>query len=118
MKALFAGSVLLAFAAVMPASAEPVSPAMKHNLQCFLAVSTLSSSRDPAHKTMGSMGALFFAGQVFGADPDVDLVVALKAEASTLQDEMIKPLLVECGREMSARGKQIQAAGAALSTSE
>jgi len=60
------------------------------------------------------MSALFFAGKIFGRDPDIDLAAAMRAETPKLDRDAIKAVLVDCGAELKGRGEQIRAAGAEL----
>jgi hypothetical protein len=71
-------------------------------------------SEDPKNKTVSLLASNFFAGQIFGAAPDIDLSAALRREAPLLDEAATSALLVQCGREMVERGKQISAAGRAL----
>jgi hypothetical protein len=96
-----------------PALAQSVTPET-HNVQCLIAVAELVSSSDSTTKSVGLFASMFFAGQVFGGNPTVDLTAAVKAEASKLTPDDVKALQVRCGAEMKARGEQISAASAAL----
>ena len=98
----------------MPAAAAPLSPETAHEVQCFIATSSLIDNPDKTISSGGLMGTLFFAGEVFGSDPHIDLAAAVKAEAQGLTDDRVKALLTQCGGEMTDRGKQISAAGAQL----
>jgi hypothetical protein len=110
------GSILAILLSVQngPAQIRPPQPDSAHSLQCFLAVSELAASDDPAVKMMGTMGALFFAGQVFGADPGIDLQAAVRDEARILTPQAMAALRTQCGAEMQKRGVEIQEAGQAL----
>jgi hypothetical protein len=102
----------------LPASTAPAAAAddaaLRHSVQCFIATSTLLLSEDPKNKTVSLLASNFFAGQIFGAAPDIDLSAALRREAPLLDEAATSALLVQCGREMVERGKQISAAGRAL----
>lgn len=97
-----------------PAPIHAQDTAVAHYVQCFVATSTLAESEDPAIKFAGLLAANFYAGHIFGKTPDIDLTAALRREAPLLGDARIRSLLVECGAEMEARGKQITAAGQAV----
>ena len=107
---------LAAFASLlaMPAAAQPLSPETAHEVQCFIAASSLVGNPDKNTSTIGLMGSFYFAGEVFGSDPHIDLAAAVKAEAQGLTDERVKALLTQCGAEMTDRGKEITAAGQQL----
>lgn len=105
--------LMLAAGAVVPASASS-RPAVAHAVDCFLAIQSLADSRDPKVRAMGKTGAMFFAGQIFGADPRIDLGKVATAEALTLSEARIAELRLECGRELQARGQQMESAGAAM----
>jgi hypothetical protein len=97
-----------------PLSAQSTVSGTTHNVQCLIAVAELASSSDATTKSAGLLASVFFAGQVFGGNPAIDLTAAVKAEASKLTPEDIQGLQVRCGAEMKARGQQISAASAAL----
>ena len=99
---------------VFAAPSGAMSAATIHNVQCFIATSTLSASSDKSQSSAGLMGAIFFAGKIFGSDPNVDLTAAVRAQSSKLTQNQINSLLAECGTEMKARGNEITAAGQAL----
>jgi hypothetical protein len=109
--------LLIALAPTQPALAQPLSPAAEHDVQCFLASLALVNADDQNLKNAGSMGTMFFAGELFGADPNVDLAAAVKTEAPKMTPDLLKQLLPQCGAEMTQRGNQITAAGEALKPS-
>ncbi len=107
-------AAMAGFLIATPSLAQSDSPATTHNVQCLIAVAELASSSDSTIKSVGLIASMFFAGQVFGGDPAIDLTAAVKAEASKLTPDEVKALQVRCGAEMKARGQQISAASAAL----
>jgi hypothetical protein len=110
--------ILAAMAALpvapLPAAAQE-SAASKHNVECFLVVGALSENKDPKARTFGAMASNFFAGQIFGADPKIDLTAAMRREAKQMNEARFKTLLKQCTDEMKARHDQVTAAGKALS---
>jgi hypothetical protein len=110
--ALVAASAALLTPAMLRAA--PLSPAIEHQIQCFLSISTLIPSTDEQTKRMGVLGSMFFAGEAFGADPKIDMTAAVRQETAKLDDAKVKQLLPKCGAEMNARGDQVNAAGKAL----
>jgi hypothetical protein len=114
LKTIALATLLLALAPTTPALAQPQSAAIEHDVQCLLASAALLNADDPNAKNVGLMGAMFFGGQLFGADPDIDLTAALKSEAPKMTPDHLKVVLAACGAEMTRRGNQITAAGAAL----
>lgn len=103
-------------AALLPfnADAQTHDPAIRHSARCLIVVASLASSEDATLKMSGLMGSLFFAGQIFGAEPDIDLASLMKREAIDIDERLTKELLVQCGGELQRRGGQISAAGEAL----
>ncbi len=85
-----------------------------HDIQCFVATSSLIGNSNKSVSMVGMMDSFFFAGQLFGAEPKIDLTAALKEYGSHLGPDQIKSLLVECGAEMKARGHEMTAAGEEL----
>jgi hypothetical protein len=110
--------ILCATAAVALSPCAPAQAAddatVRHYVQCFLVMSALAASDDPKGKSAGLMATNFFAGQIFGAAPDIDLTAAFRREVPVLNDAKTQDLLSECGAEMDRRGSQIVAAGDAL----
>lgn len=104
--------------AALPAPLAAQGEALSHSMQCFIATSTLTQSDDQTVKSAGLLGANFFAGQVFGASPDVDFWALLRREARFLDTARLTELLGECGAEMERRGKEIVAAAQALEAEE
>ncbi|WP_375289332.1 hypothetical protein [Qipengyuania sp.] len=85
--------------------------ALQEDLKCFGAVSQLVMSDDAETKSMGMMGSVFFAGKIFGANPDIDLSAALLSVAQSLDPEEMPQLFERCGAELTRRGKQMEDAG-------
>ncbi len=109
-----AGCVLGVGQPVFAAPSGAMSAATVHNVQCFIATSTLAASSDKSQSSAGLMAAVFFAGKIFGSDPNVDLAAAVRAQASKLTQKQVNSLLAECGSEMRSRGVEITAADQAL----
>lgn len=108
-----AGLTASVLVAVPPASQS--SP-YNGDLECLVAVTQLTASNDEAAKSAGLLGSMFFAGKIFGAQPDIDLDQSLLQAAKRIKPEQISSLLKRCGSEMQERGDQIQAAGRFLSS--
>ena len=105
----------VALAAAAPAlAAEPAPAGPAHDVRCFLALSTLADSKVASEHQTGILGAMYFAGKLFGANPNIDLTAALKAEAATVTEADMAQAFPACGDEMATRGGQMQAASAAL----
>ena len=98
-------------------TAQPVTASLSHSLQCLLISSAMIESGDAKLKSAGLMSAMFFAGQVFGADPKIDLTTALKGKLPKLDAPTVARLQKDCGQELQARGGQITAAGEAIQAS-
>lgn len=94
-----------------PASAQPPEPGLNGDLQCLLAIAQMQGSSDPLTRTIGMMGAMFFAGKIFGAAPDIELQAALEKAARGARAEPVQVTLQRCGEEMERRGDQLQALG-------
>ncbi|MEC3910773.1 hypothetical protein U5A82_09895 [Sphingobium sp. CR2-8] len=105
--------------AVMPlpgaAKAQTHHPAVRHAVRCFIVVSSLATNEDATMKMSGLIGSMFFADQIFGAEPDIDLTSLMTREAIDIDESQTRTLLVQCGEELKQRGGQITAAGNALS---
>jgi hypothetical protein len=112
-----AGLIVLSSGAAPAAAAEP-KPLAVHALQCFIVTAELSQSSDEKLRRAGTMAMTFYMGQLFGADPAVDVEKGLIAEAKAMTPERAKALGRECGAEMQRRGAQVEAAGRAVSDNE
>jgi hypothetical protein len=97
------------------ASAQGDDPAIRHAARCLIVVASLTANQDATLKMSGLMGSFFFAGQIFGAQPDIDLTRLMTREATAMDESQTKALLVQCGEELKQRGGQVTAAGQALS---
>lgn len=113
LKSALIGALLISsIPTVVPAQTAPQPNS--HNLRCLIVAALIANSPDPAQKQIGMLAGVFYAGEVFGADPQVNLAEALKKEASTLKPGELETIRASCGAEMQARGKQISEAGDAL----
>jgi hypothetical protein len=111
----FCLAVVATVASPLAAASSPTTDeTVRHHVQCFVATSALIDRSEPVAKTSGLLASNFFAGQIFGAAPDIDFEAALRREVQGLDDAKYAALLKQCGAEMQNRGKQIQAAAAAL----
>ena len=104
-------AMALATTIVCPAYSQVQQIAQSHDIQCFIVTSSLIGNKDQSINVIGLVSSSFFAGKIFGENPDIDLVVAIKAQAILMKPENNKNLLGECGAEMTTRGKQMSVAG-------
>jgi hypothetical protein len=81
----------------------------RHHVQCLIATVTLIGSEDPDLSRNAAMASMFFAGQLFGSHPTIDLTQAVKTELPKLDAEKLATLAEECGAEMAMRGQQLSA---------
>ena len=111
----FAG-LILAVSVISPLRAEQADPQISYYARCTIAFSSLTGGDDPALKPAGVMGTMFYAAQIFGADPDIDLTNLLVSEAKIVatNGKLLGELGKQCGADMQRRGKQISEAGAAI----
>ena len=110
-----AAGLALAASATLAGAAGPTPPAVPHrDLQCLMVMSKLSQGTDQQAQVAGTMGVLYFAGKVFGANPSVDIGAALQTEAAQAKGTDMDALVRECGTEMQSRGQQLETAGKAL----
>lgn len=98
----------------VPAAARADDESTSHDVQCFLVTSMLVQSDNERERSAGLMGALFFAGKIFGSDPYIDLAAATRAELPFLTASRRESLRAECGAEMTSRGGDITEAGEGL----
>ena len=96
------------------AKAQAHDPAIRHAARCLIVVASLAGGEDATLKMSGLMGSLFFAGQIFGMQPDIDLTSLMQWEAADIDAAQTRQLLVQCGEELKQRGSQLSAAGEAL----
>ena len=109
-----AASAALALSATA-VSAQPTPAYSAHDLQCFIATSSLADgSNDAAITSNGMMAAMYFAGKLYGASPHIDITAALDAESDKMTAVDMGTLLKECGAELETHGHEIEAAGRAM----
>lgn len=107
-------STLPSILAAGPANARDAAITRQHHVQCLIATVTLIGSEDPDLSRNASMASLFFAGQLFGSNPTINLAQAVKAELPKLDADKLATLAGECGAELAARGQQLSAVEQAL----
>jgi hypothetical protein len=71
----------------------------------------LTELEESTKKMAGLIGSAYFMGKIFGEKPDVEVHKALEFEARQVEKIEWSQLLADCGREMTARGDQIEKAG-------
>ena len=114
MRLLLATIVAVSLSA--PATAQTAAERQAHAVQCLLAMSAANgAATDATAEGAAKIGMLFFAGEVFGMDPNVDLTAAARAQLPGLSRSKLQSLIPLCGAEMHARQRQISAIGPALS---
>jgi hypothetical protein len=105
---------ILSMVTVLAATQAPVGAeaptTVIHSVQCYLAAGTLLNSSSSQQRMGGMLTSMFFAGQVFGANPKIDLTEIVKSEAPKLDGVKIKSLQLQCGQEMGARAQQMKIA--------
>ena len=117
MRNMAIGLMMTAVAGMLPmgaAHARDAALTRQHHVQCLIATVTLTGSEDPDLSRNAYMASLFFAGQLFGSNPTIDLPQAVKAELPKLDAEKLATLAGECGAELAARGQQLSAVEQAL----
>ncbi len=112
MRKMAIGLIMTAMAGMLPmgtATARDATLTRQHHVQCLIATVTLTGSEDQDLSRNAYMASLFFAGQLFGNNPTIDLAQAVKAEIPKLDAEKLATLAGECGAELAARGQQLSA---------
>lgn len=112
MRSWFAIALVVGIAS--PSLAQIRAPKTVHHVRCFIALASLTQSSDETVRGIGMMGSMFFAGQIFGSEPNIDLKSVTRAQVPSMTPATMKALQVECGQEMQNRGKEISAVGEAL----
>lgn len=109
---------LIALAAMSVAANTPASAPgdEQGDLRCLATLSyLLSDEKDATKQTQFQMGALYFAGKLFGRNPGIDLTAKMKEViASYGAQEPIDAELKRCGTEMIAAGERLSVTGNAL----
>jgi hypothetical protein len=114
MKTTVACAAVLALIAPQLALAQRETPTTLHDVQCLLMAITLAGSNDPDAKAAGLSDTMFFGGKILGAEPTINLPAVAKAEAATLDPQVLAVLQDQCGSEIKAFGTNLQAVGAAM----
>jgi hypothetical protein len=105
----------------MPAAAQTTPAYSQHDVRCFIVASVImggAKDGDAKAMTAGMMAALYFAGKIYGANAEIDLLAALEAELIRMPKVDLAALRKECGEEMRVHGDEIQTAGKALQAKE
>jgi hypothetical protein len=112
MRLLLAAILILTAA---PASAQSVGARRSHAMQCLLSMSAASGAATSATaRDAAKIGMLFFAAELFGMDPAIDLTATARAELPSLTRARAQTLVRQCGAEMQAKERQIAAIGTGL----
>ena len=116
MKAVLLGAAAVATSVLQsaPATAAPSSTDISHAVQCFLLGGSLVNNSDEKIKSAGLITSMFYAGQIFAIEPNIDLTAAMRREAPKITEARFPALRTECSAELQRRGAQMSAAGQAL----
>jgi len=116
MKAVLIGAAAVAASMLSPVRAATAQPStdVSHALQCFLLGGSLINNSDEKIKSVGMITSMFYAGQVFAIEPNIDLTAAMRREAPKITEARLPALRTECSTELQRRGAQMSAAGQAL----
>jgi hypothetical protein len=110
--------IALALAVGLTASAATAQPApdrRAHSVQCLLAMAAANgAAANPRAGAAARLGMVFFAAQLFGMDPDIDLAAAARTQLPALNKQRLQALIPTCGAEMNRREQQIAAMGGQL----
>ncbi|MBV8681321.1 MAG: hypothetical protein JO111_00500 [Caulobacteraceae bacterium] len=118
MRAIFFTFCVAFVASPVFAATATLNPAEEHSAQCFIVMISLTNSTDSSLQESGYVGSTFFAGQLFGADPNIDLASTIQTEVPRLTPEITKNLVAQCGAELVDKAKQITAARQILESNE
>ena len=116
---MFRAAVFTALAVASSASSAQATPdedRTTYYARCMVTASFLATSDDTTLKGAGGLTLFFYAGHIFGANPDIDLKTVHLREAIALANspEELRALAVQCGTEMGKRSEQLQEAGKAM----
>jgi hypothetical protein len=109
-----AGS-LIASVSASGVAAQPAPDRRAHSVQCLLAMAAANgAAQTPQAGAAARLGMVFFAAQLFGMDPGIDLAAAARTQLPALNKQRLQALIPLCGTEMNRREQQIAAMGAQL----
>jgi hypothetical protein len=112
--AALAGS-LIASVSAANAAAQPAPDRRVHSVQCLLAMAAANgAAQDPKAAAAARLGMVFFAAQLFGIDPGIDLAAAARTQLPSLNKQRLQALIPACGAELNRREQQIAGMGAQL----
>jgi hypothetical protein len=113
MRLLLASVLILGLAA--PAGAQTETERRSHATQCLLAMSAANgSATNDTARGAAKIGMLFFAAELFGMDPNIDLTASARAELPSLTRDKVQTLIPQCGSEMHRVEGQIAEIGKGL----
>jgi hypothetical protein len=104
----------LAASILLVGAAPPTDAVTKGNLRCFIALTVLADTDDPAVKQAAAAGTLYFLGRLDGRSPNLDIETAVAAEMRGMTEAEIRSLLKSCGDTIKGRGDYLIAIGKAL----
>ena len=110
---LAAAALAASLAAAIPSAYADEAKASR-SVQCILAFSAAPRGSNPQASQAVAIATNFFAGQAFGAAPDIGLTALMRREASRMTVPQIRTLLAECGSEIQKRSGQLNAAAKAV----
>jgi hypothetical protein len=97
------------------AGAQPAPAYPQHDIRCFIVASTVVGGADNEKaKSAGMLAAIYFAGKIYGASPQIGLQAAIETELDKMADIDLTTVRKECGEEMRVHGNEIEGAGKAL----
>lgn len=110
--------LLIALAAIAATAQTPAAAIgdEQGDLRCLATFSyVLSEKKDETTQTQLQMGALYFAGKLFGRNPGIDLTAKMKQAITSFGAQVpIDAELKRCGTEMVTAGDRLMVTGNAL----
>jgi hypothetical protein len=96
---------LLAAAPTPDAAAAPVAVDTASDVRCLIVTFKATSSENPAAKTAGLIGSMYFLGRLDGRTPNADLESQIIAQIKTMTSADYKAEAVRCGEILVVKGK-------------
>lgn len=92
---------------IMSTSARAETPEMTHDLKCLALSFTIIQSNDAKVADAGKIATFYYLGRIDGRDPTIDLADRFSQPDMQLSQEELQRLAMDCGKELSERGKAL-----------
>ena len=84
------------------------------DVNCLIVAALLGDSTDEKQRAGAVWVSAYFAGKLYGADPNYDLLSSIRNQMPKLDDAALAALQLDCMKEVQSRVAELSAVGDAL----